>query len=471
MLVLLSDLHISDDSTSNNVDESAFVNILGPSIKESMSPKNKNAKELNIILLGDIFDLVRTDHWVANKIDDNDKPWNGTLNPSTAMNNNSALITSQFEEIMDKILITRSAQGLISMLNSFSSGVNGKQTRITYVIGNHDRVLNNFPSLQNKIKSALSNNLNVTFVSKAEEKEYGVLARHGHEYDNECYAIDLWNDVMQKSHPLKRFSPELSKMMAIGEVLTAELMSGFIYKINEIFKKKNWNSPNDREFLYGLRDVNNLRPMTSMFIWLRWFSRNQQSKYQNALKAALLFALDNVLESKFAEQWDNTNKPILRGYLAGDITDRLDAIRDDLKSGGLAKVEESMSRLLDLKSIIDFFVRNTNDDSLLKGAEEEFNDPSLDKDIQYIVFGHTHEARQDFFKADLSGKVKMYLNTGTYLPFIQLCRDNKGFANSHFMTMTFFYKNDEDTSNRKGLGPTCEIWSGIRRKYYIPPKK
>jgi UDP-2,3-diacylglucosamine pyrophosphatase LpxH len=467
MLVLISDLHISDNSTSSNVDGTAFVNILGPSIKDSMSPNNKNAKELHIVLLGDIFDLVRTDHWVAN-VAYNDRPWNGTLDPLTAMNNNNALINAQFDSILDKILATPSAKGLISMLDSFAPGVNGNQTKITYVVGNHDRILNNFPSLQNKIKSALSTNLDVSFVSKVEEENYGVLARHGHEYDKECYAIDLWNDVMHEDNRLNRFAPELSKMMAIGEVLTAELMAGFIFKINEIFKNKGWNSPTDTEFLHGLFDVNTLRPMTSMFVWLRWYSRNQEEKYQQPLKDALLFALDNVLNSKLADQWDNTSKPILfRGYLAGDITDRLDAARDDLRAGGLAKVEESMTKLLGLKSIVDFFVRNNSDDDLLKGAEQEFNDPLLNRNIQYIVYGHTHEARQDFFKANLAGKVSMYINTGTYLPFIQLCRDQKGFAFSHLMTMTFFYKEDEDVSNRKGSGPTCELWNGIRRKYYI----
>ncbi len=466
MLAIISDLHITDNSTSSNVDASAFVNILGPSIKDSMSPDNKNASELHIVLLGDIFDLVRTDYWVKNVAYD-DRPWNGTLDPFTAMNNNTSLINGQFDTILDNILSTPSAKGLITMLKDLPKEVNGNQTKVTYIIGNHDRVLNNFPSLQNRIKSELSGSLDINFASSLEDKDYGVLARHGYEFDSECYAIDLWNEVMQKNNRLGRFAPELYKMMAIGEVLTAELMAGFIFKINEIFRNNNWNSTNDIEFLYGLFDVNTLRPMTSMFIWLRWYSRNQEAKYQNTLKDALIFALDNVLNSKLSDRWDNTSKPILfKGYLAGDITDRLDAARDDLRAGGLAKVEESMTKLLGLKNILDFFVRNNSDDDLLKGAEGEFNSATLDRRIQYVVYGHTHEARQDFFKADIDGRVSMYINTGTYLPFIQLCRDQKGFAFSHLMTMTFFYKEDEDKSNRKGNGPTCELWNGIRRKYY-----
>ena len=62
--------------------------------------------------------------------------------------------------------------------------------------------------------------------------------------------------------------------------------------------------------------------------------------------------------------------------------------------------------------------------------------------------------------------VSMYINTGAYLPFIQFCRDEKGFASAHYITMAFFYKDDEDTRNCKGKGPTLELWDGIRRKIY-----
>ena len=134
MIIVLSDLHITDASTSFNVDATAFTKILGPWIKENI--KNKVANELHIVLLGDIFDVVRTDYWERNKIPYDDRPWNGSLDPLTAMNSNTTAIKNQFADILSSILDTPSAKGLLKMLGSFSDGVGGKKTKVTYVIGN-----------------------------------------------------------------------------------------------------------------------------------------------------------------------------------------------------------------------------------------------------------------------------------------------------------------------------------------------
>ena len=66
----------------------------------------------------------------------------------------------------------------------------------------------------------------------------------------------------------------------------------------------------------------------------------------------------------------------------------------------------------------------------------EFRDKYYaEKDIQYILYGHTHEARHDYFFGDKNGKVKMYINTGTFLPYIQKTKDKKSFASAYQMTI------------------------------------
>src|SRR5437867_386443 len=58
VLVLISDLHLTDGSTAINVDPSAFT-LLGEEIAASY--KDRGAREMHLVLLGDIYDLVRTD--------------------------------------------------------------------------------------------------------------------------------------------------------------------------------------------------------------------------------------------------------------------------------------------------------------------------------------------------------------------------------------------------------------------------
>ena len=86
MLVAISDLHITDERTAINVPQGAFdilereiiVNVLG------------RGREIHLVLLGDIFDLVRTDYW-HRKCEERhaargEASWNGKLSPSTGMN-------------------------------------------------------------------------------------------------------------------------------------------------------------------------------------------------------------------------------------------------------------------------------------------------------------------------------------------------------------------------------------------------
>ncbi|MBI3766205.1 MAG: hypothetical protein HY277_06850, partial [Ignavibacteriales bacterium] len=407
------------------------------------------------------FDLVRTSYWAASVPKKEDRPWNGTLDPITAMNTNTVAIDKQFNDVLDRIVATPSAQALLSMLRNLS--VDGKQTTVTYVVGNHDRVFNNFPSLQTKVRNLLPS-INLTFKNAFKDSTYSVLARHGHEWDEVCHGLRFANEVMNPNRSLQRFDDATYKVMAIGEAITAELMAGFIYTIETVFTKKGWTSPEDLQFLRGLRDINNLRPMTAIFIWLRWFTRNQKPQYLPPLTDALIEALNTLLETTLAQRWDDLDKPILPGYIWGDITDQFEAARNDLVDGGLEKIEQTMEILLQAKKIVDFFKKQKDD--LVEGAKEEFKSFAQHDGIQHVVYGHTHEARHDFFSGDLGGSVQMYINTGTYLPFIQLCLEEKNFATAHRMTMAFFYNNNEDVSNRKGNGPTVEIWNGVRRKFY-----
>ncbi len=450
MVVIVSDLHISDRSTSTNVDPSAFE-LLEEEICVNVE-KKKDITEVHVVLLGDIFDFVRTGYWAAN-IPYAKRPWNGSIDRATGMNGNRAEVERQFNAVFDRIFSTAnaSANALLRMLDSLPGRTN-LPTKVTYVVGNHDRVFNSFPSLQQKFQSKLSN-VTVTFENRFTDLRYGLLARHGHEWDEDCYAKTFWDQVLHGSENIDRFDPKLYNVMALGEVITAELMSGLIYHSRKEFRDRGFVSPEDDALLAGLMDVNNLRPLSDVFMWLRWFTRSYDadSKYEKAITAALLEALDGVLNSSFAREWDK-----ISGF---DTTDVLEATRFALKTGGLGLVE-------DVKPVAEFLHKLFSDkvDSLKEGARQEFFSPSRDKRIRYIVYGHTHEARHDFFSGDRD--LLMYINTGTYLPFIQIAEEKRGFATAHRMTIAFFYHTEEDKSDRADNMPTLQLWNGIRKKNY-----
>ena len=306
MLVLLSDLHLTDESTSNNVHPDVFKEILKNEILQN-AEENK-AKEIRIALLGDILDFVRTDYWFRKKIEMGKRPWGGIIDPETGMNNDFKTIEKQFNKILDDILNTRSCRALFKILNDVANQ-SGIYTKVTYVIGNHDRVLWNFDSLQNKIRNSLSK---VTFKNEDPKRieflqvlyapEYGVLGRHGHEWDKVCHGYEFYNKVLNKNNKVGRFDLKTYKVMALGEVVTAELMAGLIYNIKSspIFK-------NENIFIRELKDLNNVRPMIDVFRWLEWIMAEKELslEFKNVIYNSLKKSVESLLSSSLAKKWDD----------------------------------------------------------------------------------------------------------------------------------------------------------------------
>lgn len=456
MLVLLSDIHLTDETTALNVHPTAFQ-LLGEEIETSAH--ERRAEDVHVVLLGDIIDLVRTNYWHAHNIPPQDRPWGGDLDPDTAMNR-SAAIPAQFDAILANILATASSQALLNMVQGLAAAV-GKPTRVTYVTGNHDRVLNNFDVLRQRITAALPG-VPVHFATELLAPEYGVLARHGHQWDDNCHGWKFYTDVLKQGQhtDIGRFTPAAHRVMAIGEPLTAELMSGLVYHVETALNR---HDPTDRLFLHNLMDVNNLRPPTDVFRWIGWFTAGRDERYIRIATDALRTALDGVLDCSLARRWDDLKQDLL---VSGDITDYLDKARGILRRPqGLAKLQTLLPVVDKLCSVYRSMTGTAGQDALVSGAQQEFQ-AGLPPEIQYIVYGHTHTARYDCFAAEPGGAVRMYINTGTYLPLIARALDEQSFSRSHRMTLAFFYTDAEDRDGRQGRGPTLDFWDGIRRKTY-----
>ena len=115
MLVALSDLHLTDGTTATDISPEAFQ-ILDREILAAAA--EREAREVHLVLIGDILDLVRTDYWHRREKDGTlavtDRPWNGTLAPATGMNP-SPDIERQFQDILRAILSGDSARALVAM--------------------------------------------------------------------------------------------------------------------------------------------------------------------------------------------------------------------------------------------------------------------------------------------------------------------------------------------------------------------
>jgi UDP-2,3-diacylglucosamine pyrophosphatase LpxH len=324
---------------------------------------------------------------------------------------------------------------------------------VRYVVGNHDRVLWNFPALQTAIRQALPQISG--FTASIESEEYGVIARHGHEWDLNCHGWEFRNKVLLPRENVPRFSPESYQVMAIGEAVTAELMGGLIHHAAQL------GTP--PAIVEQLKDVNNLRPMLHVFEWLDWIGAPESREEQKRLYEALRRALDGLLGCSLARRWDRMRTDLL---VSADLIDRLQQARVLVLGPNFGSFRGRVGGLKRLERL--FPVLFKEDDTLLEGArsEEVFRAPRAGSAIQRVIYGHTHRARHDYFHGNQDGTVQMYVNTGTYLPLITEAADGESFASSIQMVYVYLYRVDEDRDTKEPGTTSMDVWTGIRRKVY-----
>jgi UDP-2,3-diacylglucosamine pyrophosphatase LpxH len=448
MLVLVSDLHITDETAALNVNPEAFE-LLGAEVVDSAA--RRMAREIHLVLLGDVLDLVRSDYWHRRAVPMELCPWGGTLDRRTGMNQDRGAAESQFRAVLHGVLASRTARALRAMLATLAAGP--VPLRVTYVIGNHDRVMWNFPSLRAAVQGAWPE---VTeFAAVVESPAYGVLARHGHEWDETAHGWRFRREVLAPGDDLDRFDPESYEVMAIGEAVTAELVSGLVFHAREA------GAP--ESLIERLKDVNNVRPLLDVFGWLEWIGDTRERAHRDLLHAALRRALDGFLETTLAREWDRLKPDTL---VSGDLVDRLEQARSFLLGPRLEAFQGRLAwfdRLLRLTSPL----RGT-EDALASGARSErvFQAEPSTAGIERVIYGHTHRARHDFFSVSRDGATRMYVNTGTFLPLIGRAGDEHSFASALQMTMVFVYRSDEDTQGKRPGTTSLDIWNGTRRKLY-----
>ncbi len=452
MLVVVSDLHLTDESTSANVHPRAISKVF---LRETIQNARDNAREIRMVFLGDTFDLVRTDYWIKD-VPSDERPWNGTLSPRTGTNTHPN-VESHYRNVLDRILRTRASRALFNSINSLKqeSGKGGRRKipiRVTFVVGNHDRALNAFPSLRKRITEQAREADRVEFVTGLRVPEYSVLARHGHEWDEHCHGYEFYTRVLNKKSKVTRFDKACYRVQTIGEVITAEVMAGLVHRVREKM------GSSDPEFIRQLMEINNVRPQIDAFWWLEWFGRKTLSRKKKAiLLDALKESIAAVLNTTLAARWDELIHEIF--VFRGDLTDRLEQLLTFLETKTFDELKFDLT-------LFNFFrgVFGSSKDHWAEAAGKEW-EGGLHGKIQYVVYGHTHETRTEYFSGLADNRVRMYINTGTYLPLIQRARD-AGFATANQMTMTFFYRGDEDTEGKKGNMPSMEMWNGIKRKVY-----
>jgi len=426
MLVFISDLHFVDGTAGeHNVPTEAFEIFLEDiaGTAKWLTQDGRDIEEVKLVFLGDIFDLLRTEMWFD--YPENERPW-GSDDKKIEANANTI-----FDAIVTK------NQATFALLSGQLGGRFGLpiEPERVYVPGNHDRLCNRYKSLRAKVRSNLGiAGGNEVFGHYIQDVNYGVFARHGHEYDKFNYEGSIsynYEDYMRTP---------------IGDPITTELVAKWPWKIMQ--KKEIKKLPKkEREALRrNFQDIENVRPFSAVIDWLLY-----QVKKNLRLKEVIEDTLDEVIKEfnklQFVEKWYEHHD---KWYDFLDEADKIQAVLFLLEQFKIFPLEKTMP-------LVEKLRKHLGKDEHFEAATREYS--HLDNRIRYIVYGHTHEPKQAavrVIEAPEGQKEHLYLNSGTWRTRYHKSKEGLGFIGWKNLSYVTFYRAEE----RGTTFPTFETWTG-----------
>jgi UDP-2,3-diacylglucosamine pyrophosphatase LpxH len=431
MLVFISDLHFVDGSAGeHNLSTRAFEYFFDDLVAIATKPSN-DVKEIKIVLLGDIFDLLRTENWFGYPVDE--RPW-GT---------NDHAIEVHALTLFD--LIVEANQPTFQVIRQNRADLKNRcqladEARMFYLPGNHDRLVNSYPSLRKKVIDCLGfpaawQNPADPFPHTYEDLAYGVFARHGHEYDKYNYeggATYTLNDYQR---------------VPIGDPITTELVAKLPYTLAQHLDRVPDLPPEDRLAIKrNFQEIENVRPLSSIIEWLLY-----QVRQSRTLKEVIEDTVQEVITG-----FDNLD--FVKGWYARhdkwldwrDEADKIQAFLFLLRHFKLDRTEALWDLAMQAK---DYFLK---DDLLAAAPQEYFH---LDPRLRYVVYGHTHDPLVSAVRSTPGNPYpleQVYLNTGTWRGRFFKASQNDSFIPWKNMTWVIFYRPGE----RNNPFPVFETWTG-----------
>lgn len=440
MLIIVSDLHFRDGTAGeHNVSPRAFEGFL-----ETLAAAARAtcAREVTILFLGDIFDLLRTELWFD--VPEPERPWGLPVGATDALERHASWI-------LDTILehpVNRETFALLGGSLKERFPLFPTEPQRLYVVGNHDRLCAQFPSLLRKAQQALGAVPDpVRHVYR--DPRYGVLARHGHEWDVFNY----------EGGPA--LSDEDYVQVPIGDVIATEMVARLPYTIMRHPKIQHLPEATRKALRRNLQQIENVRPLHATLHWL-FYQMQQHEWLRNVVEDAIDEVVARFSDLPFARDWyrrrDRWPNPLDEADQIQTVLFVLDKFRVT-RMGGLLALAEAL--------------KGIRPQPAEEAARKEA--AALGPDVYYLVYGHTHQPVQVPLRireaADGTPVEQVYVNAGCWgTRHVEAA--GGGFVSWKQMAYAIFHAEDEDVppgQERRGF-PSFETWSAtLKESLTWPP--
>lgn len=433
MLIVVSDFHLMDGSAgAHHVEPGVFRSTMHDLAAHA---REAQAEDITLLFLGDVFDLVRTERWFDYPLDE--RPWGST--PS------HEALYAVFEGV-----VANNAETFAMLSGSLQQtfGFPVEPTRV-YVPGNHDTLVNEHAHLRRRVREVLGMEPgDGIFPRYFFDQEHGLFARHGHEFD----PLNFEGSEAYRAGEL--LVPEEDyHAMPIGDPMACEYAAK-IAPLSAHYLRE--DHPNRARIAERLRDVVDVRPLTGMVRWVNWQVSEMDDDSKACVNRAMNEAAQSVHDLPFTKAWYERHDK-----LGWDEADSFQAFLRLLRSFKMLNLNKT------LKLADKFAEFQTGTDRYAMAAAEDFKrlqgHPDGD-DIYYVMYGHTHAARQ--VPIGVVGdppheRYRVYFNTGTWRPTHRMLLGGDGFASWKEITYALIYRPGEIVSGGHTMDyPALESWTG-----------
>ncbi|MCP4357231.1 MAG: hypothetical protein GY796_04335 [Chloroflexi bacterium] len=447
MLVIISDLHLTDGTTGTTIGAGAFEDFrahlqdLAVDASARLDGTYRPVGTIDLVLLGDVFDIIRSTKWTDEG--ETVRPWTDPKDPKLA---------AKIEEITNGILQNNAKSfGILKGITTDdpitvptkpgSAEQTAVTTRIFYIIGNHDWFLHlpgkAFEDIRKSVRKTLGlSNPRGPFPHAPENahwlmdifKVHRVFARHGDIFDPFNYDKEKGRNAA-----------------TLGDAFVVELINLFPQEV-----RKRMSDELSVELLDGLSELANVRPSLLVPVWVDTLLQNMEipQAQANVVKEIWDELAQNFLKLDFVRQLDKRFQ-----FDAVDAMELILNLYDNVSLGTASKA---------LRFIQDkFWGGNTS------FASYALDEPAFrERWAHHIIYGHTHHYEivpLDRVYMGYESFNQLYYNSGTWhaVHELTIAHDDR-FVFHHVMTFLTFFKEDE----RKGR--PFETWSGTLG---VRPKK
>jgi len=458
MIAVISDLHFEEEASDvirgdgkeivfrRNLEPKAYRSFIAHVAEEA---RRRRAQHFELVIAGDLFDLNRTTLWFEDE-----------LRPYVALDNVSPELEKKILKILEAVAEEPPVKQTLNLFRDLAAGKykgHDAKTRdwidqqfpcpvsITCLAGNHDRLINASAAIRKRVSELIGIQSVDCFPHYRVFNDPDALVRHGHEYDNNNFALDL---SKEESIPMEVDEAGYSEAN-FGDFITIDVAVRLPY----LFRRKYGDAQILKDTALGalylrLLQFDDVRPQSALLDYMLDDSGGDFSAEEAWEK------LVPVIEDLMSEIHDNK---FFRYWLARRAKPwapaELELARGLLQMGGWRNRTAREAA----RKIARFMLGGEPDQPQLSAMREELVNREK---VRLVLAGHTHSPEICLIKSDASGD-RFYINTGTWRDVIPSTPDGRTFGRIRALTYVTLYSKAEQSESLNSF----DYWTGFTKDW------